>query len=418
MLSLLAPKAAAAQRPGRSVLLGNRRTIKGPAVPFQIGADGIWTWFSDPRAVFRNGATYVGSIRSNGRPNVHKYDHAAKSGAEFVLTGTFQADDHNNAALVFATDGKLWANYSKHNDADGNRLRVTSAAEDISAWSTEAVVASAGAVAYSNTHYLSATGRYYNHFRRGVSSQWAISSDDLATWDTEREWIVNGGERPYVKACNNGVDRIDLLFTTGHPSQTVSSVYHCYMQLDAGVEKFYKTDGTYIGTGSVTPAQASLVWDASAGNGEAWTWEMAIGADGHPRALFTRFPSTSDHRYMHGRWTGSAWVTSEITAGGGYLYAAEEFYSGGLCFDANDTTRVYLSKYVTDTWEIQEWRTGDDGATWALFRDITAASGAGVVNGRPYSPRNHDGQCCCVWWRGTYTDFTSFSTAVYGVARQ
>lgn len=416
-LALLPPKPTVT-RPSRGVMLGNRRTIKGPAGAFQIGADGMWTWFTDDRAVCRNGNTYIGVITSVGRVGVYRWQHG-NGGSTYteLTTGSFQTDDHNNAALLFGPDGKLWANYSKHNGDSVFRWRVANDADSIDGFTTEASFTSGGLVSYSNTHYLSENAKYYCHFRRGLQSQWAVSSSDLVTWSSEAQWIVNSTARPYVKACNNGVNRIDLFFTRGHPNEIDgNSVYHCYMQLDEGVEKFYTSAGTYISMGSVTFSQATLVWDGSTADGEAWTWRIAYGADGHPRVLFARFPTPlSDHRYMHGRWNGSAWVISEITDAGPPLYAAEENYTGGIDFDSRNPNIVYLSKYVTDTWEIQEWRSADNGATWAKHRDITTASGAGVVNGRPHSPRDHDGTVACVWWRGSYVDFTDYDCAIMGV---
>jgi hypothetical protein len=234
---------------------------------------------------------------------------------------------------------------------------------------------------------------------------------DFSTWDTQRTWITQTGQRPYVKAINNGVDRIDFFFTNCHPNEGASSVYHCYMQLDAGVEKFYQSDGTYIGTGPVTPADATLIYDGS--SVDSWVWDITRGADGHPRVLFARFPSTTDHRYMFSRWTGSAWTTPvEITTAGPYLYAAEANYSGGICFDAADPDTVYLSKQVGSVWELSEWVTGDSGATWSKVRDID--NGVSSRNCRPFSPRNHNGELAVVWWRGTYTSYTSYSTSIWG----
>jgi len=382
--------------------------------PYEIAQDGVWTWFTDPRAVFYNNATYVGYISSTGRPGIAKYDHTVNAYTVFELTGAFQKDDHNNAAVYIRPDGRIVVFYSRHNDAIGTRYRVSTNAEDISAWGTEQVFYSGASHAYATVHYLSENAKLYLHFRKGLQAQNAASTTDFVTWSAATEWIKSGTQRPYVKATNNGVNRIDLIFTTGHPGATVNSLYHCYMQLDAGVEKFYKSDGTYISTGSVTPAQATLIWDGSTAAGEAWSWEVRYGSDGHPRVLFAVFPSTTDHRYRYGRWTGSAWTTVEITDGGTYLYAAEPNYSGGVCFDAHDCDIVYLSKVVSGTWEIQDWRTADAGATWSKFRDITSASGA-VENGRPFSPNGHDGRAACIWWAGRYTTFTDYDTSVMAI---
>lgn len=376
---------------------------RGTPRPFQIAANGIWTWFSDARAITRNGATYFIAITSAGTVLAHKYVHATHATTSFQLSSTgMEIDDHDNGSIKFLPDGRLIAFYCKHADT-GQRYRISTSSEDISSWDAEAVVTASG-TSYSNLHYLSSNGRLYNHFR-AVDLTRISAASPFTSWDAPVVWIA-GQNRVYTKSCNNGTDRIDFLFTNCHPSENPSSVYHGYMQLDAGVEKLYKSDGTYVGTSSVTPATFTRIYDGT--TTDAWVWDITYGSDGHPRVLFVKFPTTSDHRYMFSRWTGSAWTTPvEIVAGGANLLATEVNYSGGLCFDQADPNRVYASVQVSGQWELQEFRTADSGATWSKYRDIT--SGSSVRNCRPISPRDAT-DVRCIWWSGTYTSFTNYST--------
>lgn len=385
---------------------------------FDVVPDGVWSWFTDPRAVFRNGATYIGWVNSAGTCGISKLVHSTGSVTHFSLSATaMENDDHNNTAIQFLPDGRILALYCKHNDTAGLRYRISTNPEDISDWGSEALLGAVTLpVTYSNPHYLNAVGKTYVWYRSGEGGGIGpkptnCRAFDGTTWDAERTWITNTNARPYLKSVNNGIDRIDFVFTNGHPRDTPCSVYHCYMQLDAGVEKFYKTDGTLIGTGPVTPADATLIYDGSSIDG--WVWDITYGHDGHPRVLFARFPTTTDHRYMYARWTGSVWTAPvEITSGGTYLYLAEANYSGGMCFDTQNPDVVYLSKQVGSYWEVQEWSTPDGGLTWAKARDITSAST--VRNCRPYSPRNHDGRCAVLFWRGTYSTYINYNTAIKG----
>ena len=395
-------------------------TTLAPTIPqdwFNVVPDGIWTWFTDPRAVFRNGATYVGWVNAAGTCGISKLVHSTGVVTSFALSATgLEIDDHNNTAVHFLPDGRIMALYCKHNDTSGMRYRISTYPEDISAWSAEVLLAAlTKPVSYSNPHYLSATEKTYLHYRSGLGGNGTnpmnVRAFDGASWDTERTWITQNDERPYIKSVSNGVDRIDFLLTNCHPNEGQAKVYHCYMQLDGSVEKLYKSDGTLIGTGPVTPADCTLIYDGI--TVDSWIWDIAYGHDGHPRILFSRFPSTTDHRYMFTRWTGATWTAPvEIAAGGTYLYAAEPYYSGGLCFDAQNADVVYLSTQVGSYWEVQEWRTPDSGLTWAKARDITSAST--VRNCRPYSPRNHDGRCAVLFWRGSYATFTNYNTAIKG----
>ena len=385
-----------------------------PLTAQSLVADGCWTWFNDARAIYADGSTYIGWINASGDVGVTKFDHESESASSFTLKANLEIDDHDNPALYMRADSKLLAAYSKHSGDSVTRVRVASTAGSVAAWGTEQSLTNSESVCYANLNKLSSIGKLDCEFRSGIGAErprkrWA-STDDGSTWGAASTWISQAGQRPYTKSCSNGVDRIDFIVTTGHPNESASSVYHAYMQLDAGVEKFYKSDGTLIGT-SMGPSDGTTVYDGSTVDG--WVWDITYGADGHPRVLFARYPTTSDHRYMFARWTGSAWTTPvEIVAGGTYLYAAEANYSAGMCFDGNDPTRVYVSAQVSGQWEIQEWRTTDNGATWAKHRDIT--SGSAVKNCRPWSPRGHDGKIAVLWWRGTYTSYTNYSTAIWG----
>lgn len=354
-------------------------------------------------------------IDSAGTVFIAKTSEADGTSTSFQLSSTgFEQDDHNNGALEFLPDGRIIAFYCKHPDT-AQRYRISTSAEDISAWGTE-VALTATEPTYSNPVYLSESGKVYVFYRSGTSgdriTKRLSASSPFSSWGSEVNWITGTGARPYVKWCSNGTNRIDFLFTNCHPNEGASSVWHAYMQLDAGVEKFYKSDGTLIGT-SLTPTDATQIYDGTTKN--AWVWDITYGSDGRPRVLFVKYESGTDHRYMFSRWTsGSAWTTPvQIVAGGTYLYAAEGYYSGGLCFDQADPNRVYASVQVSSAWEVQDWRTSDDGATWAKSRDMSS-SGGSTKNCRPISPRNATAALRCLWWSGTYTTFLNYSTAVVG----
>lgn len=394
----------------------------GLSETFTVKANAVWTWFTDPRAVSHNGSTYVGWVDSSGNVGITQINESTRTATSFTLHAALEVDDHDNVAIHIRTDGRILAIYSKHNDTSGIRYRISTNAEDISAWGTE-VVLSAGItlpVSYSNPFYLSQSGKIYNYFRSGPGGVGTNpigmieSADQGATWSNPQfNFLTSTNERPYSKWVSNGVDRIDRVTTNCHPNENAASIYHFYGKLDgSNVMQYYTSDGTLIGT-SLTPSNATQIYDGT--TNDAWVWDIAYGADGHPRVLFVKYVTTSDHRYMYSRWTGSAWTTPvEITTGGGYLYLAEAYYSRGLCFDAIDPDHVYLSRPESGVGELQEWHTTDNGATWNKIRDITTGTAAGTINARPYSPRNRADELGVLWWSGTYTSYTSYSTDVVG----
>lgn len=395
----------------------------GGNASFTVKANAIWTWFTDPRAVHYNGNTYIGWVNSSGDVGITKWDHSTDSVTSFTLHATLEADDHNNVAIHIRQDGRILAIYSKHNDVSGLRYRISTNAEDISAWGAEVVLSSGLTlpISYSNPFYLSQSGKTYNFFRSGTGGSGTNpigiieSTDGGSTWSAQTTFLTNTGQRPYVKWVSNGIDRIDFLITNCHPNESAASIYHFYGRLDgSNAIKYYKSDGTLIGN-SVTPADCTLIYDGS--TNDAWVFDIAYGSDGRPRVLFVKYATTSDQRFMFSRWSGTAWTAPvEITNGGAYLYDPEVYYSGGLCFDSRNPNHVYLVTPVAGVREVQEWETPDNGSTWGKRRDITAGTSAGVINARPHSPRNRSDELAVLYWSGTYASYTSYSTNLKGAA--
>lgn len=123
--------------------------------------------------------------------------------------------------------------------------------------------------------------------------------------------------------------------------------------------------------------------------------------------------------YWHARWNGSTWSTAKITDDGAGLYAGEQYYHGGLCFDAQNPAHVYLSAPIGGVRQIQEWRTTDNGATWARYRNVTTGGSAGnPLRARPISPKGHNGEVPVLWWQGTYTSYTDYATSIQAALEQ
>lgn len=390
-----------------------------------IAADGIWSWFSDPRAVCYNGATYVVAVNRFGSVQVYKWVHATNTVTAFTLYAFLETDDHNNAAVHVLPDGRIICFYCKHNDSTGHRYRISTNPEDISAWGAE-VVLSTGItlpVCYANPVRLSQdASKLWLFYRSGPGGSAdnglaCKTTTDLATWTSQEAiWknVAGGAITPYYKLISDGAKRVHFVATSRHPVEGQSSIYHFYMELDvSNVPHWYKTDGTEILTALPhSPSTATLVYDGATVRG--WIWDIAIGADGHPRILGTRYPANdgTDIRYMHWRWSGLAWIEAEITTAGTGLYSPEVFYAGGICFDSSNPNVGYMSKPNGAYREIQMWRTFDSGQTWVKQYDITEGSSA--TNARPYSPINHHADMRVVWWRGTYTTFTNYNTSIKG----
>ena len=383
---------------------------------------GTWTWYNDPRAIYHNGKTYIGAIDGSGNLYVGQYTHSSGALAWNTLTAALEKDDHDNPALIVRpSDSKIVAFYSKHNAAGVPTLRykVSTNAEDASAWGPEQTIdySSGGiTVSYANPVILDDDSNacyVINRVYSGTAPWYYARTTDYSTWGTPvKFWDpTTANASSYVKLAKNGSGRIDFFATNTHPVLGATSLYHFYCAWDSGSStlKWYNSAGTEQ-TLPMTEAKATLIYDGTTNSG--WNHQIAIDGSGNPRVLFQKTVGTSpyDHRLMFSRWNGSAWTTPvEILTLGPGVYNPENYYTGNSCFDGNDTDKIYVGVHNGTTWEMQEWTTSDNGATWSKSRDITTGSASTLLNRNPYSPIGHDGHFACLWCSGSYSSFTSYN---------
>lgn len=394
-----------------------------------INADGVWTWYNDNIAIYVGGATYVASLTSTGKSQITKDVSGVLTVVDIAATG-LEKDDHNNGGLLALPGGRLFHAWSHHStDTVGIRYRVsTNALPDISAWNAEVDVSNAATATAYVKPYLLSDGYVRVFYRSGATTTRPYKMIKALATDVEAgtaTWAISSilqttNERPYVKTVQNGPDRVDFFFTNGHPNEVDTSLYHCYMTVSAGVESFFKSDGTPITAGLPFDAVTEGTLIQASGGNRCWNWDISIGADGYPRCLATRYPTSTgardvmfqDIEYWHYRWTGAAWTGFRLATNQLSLYPQENSYAGGMCFDSQDVTKLFISLIDTDaTYELFEYSIDEAALTKTLVRQITANSGA--HNCRPYSPKNHAGDGPrVVWWVGGYLTYLSFNPTV------
>jgi hypothetical protein len=420
----------------------------------EVAPNGTWTWFNDERAIFHQGSFFCGYVKSNGQYGVTRYNPADGSTTHMILSTTVsqQIDDHNNPSLTVLPDGRLLAVYSKHS-AQSQLYHRTSLVDDPASdsdWGGEVTQATPAATSYANTYRLSAEGDRIYNFHRCINYNPTLtrSSNLGATWDTPIQLIQTGtgSVRPYPRYCSNHSDRIDVLYTDGHPRNQNNSIYHLFYQ--GG--NLWRSDGTLIDTlanapidhdagerGSVVYPYSDSAWGAGQGpddwipSGRAWTWDIHYGTDGNPVCAFQvqvgtdATWSTSRIYYYYARWTGTGWQRRFIAQGGRGLYAAESDYGGGMAIDPVHPNVVYISTNAASPFALADiqnvplsagsryeiWRgvTLDGGLTFT-WEPVTQNSDANNI--RPIVPENHGYDRAVVWNRGTYNTYTSFSTKV------
>jgi hypothetical protein len=402
--------------------------MEAPAVPFAVRTDANWTWFNKPEACRVGNLLYVGSVNSAGGIRVTQRDLDTTTSDTFQLSTGFGADDHNNASVIDCGSGRIAAFYAAHPD-QFIRMRVQTTPGDNTAWSTQQNIefGSGGLTDYYYPCPVILSQDPTQHF---VFFRWRNGSGgfDLAyavcpnfaagpaVFGAATRIATNGPQRPYWSMSTNGVDRIDFLLSEGNPNEITGGVWHFYAKLDgSNVLRFYTTNGVEISGTLPHSITAKFTNVSGVSDRKHWHWDVAIGTDDQPWALFNRMAANdgTDHRYHFARWNGSAWVHAQFTAAGGFLYSGEPYYSRGMHFSRLNPARIYAGVPVSGVDQMGIWAVGS-GTTVTKVRDVT--TGDGGVRARPTSPENADSRCEALWWEGTYASYTSYSTDVKGIA--
>lgn len=379
--------------------------------------DGIWSWFSDPRAISIGGDPVVGAITSAG--NLVVYD-AANSLTPVDLRGsTFQVDDHANPSLLRrASDGRIIAFASAHN---GSALYtyLSTNPDDISAFGAETNIdAALGLSDYAYTYPVQLTDEtndpIYLFFRalEGATRhfQYSKSTDGGATWAAATRLLSNNGASashpPYVKLAQNGNDRIDFFCTDGHPDTVATnSIYHFYYQGGS----FRDTAGAALTLPILPATDLTPLYAGSGTGGRAWVQDAAIDGSGNPVVVYATYANTSSARYRYARWNGSSWDDNHVGPAGGYLYSGQPHYAGCAAIDPLDVDVVYLSRGYAGEGNHRIWRceTADGGATWTTTRKTSSGHAF-----RPAFVRGQTGAHRVAYVHGTYTTFTDYNTEI------
>jgi len=427
----------------------------------EIAPDGAWTWFNDERACFHGDYLYAGYVRADGHVGLTRYHPPTGESASMQLSteAARENDDHNNPSIVVLPDKRLLVTYSRHHKDEFFFWRVShnlypSRAED---WSPEMRRPTPSRTTYANTFRLSEEeNRLYNFFR-GINFNPAISisEDSGQSWSEAIHFIRSGTGRvrPYTRYCSNHRNRIDLLYTDGHPRDEKNSIYHLY----------YQGGGFHESTGQIIRPFTRLPIDHDAGRrgtvvypyseesshplsipwGRAWVWDLHYDEKGNPVCVFQVLPYAAEgigemdilawpHSrilYYYGRWTGSKWVCHRIANAGRGLYEEENFYAGGIAIDPENPGTVYLSSNARHPFDDLEpnrevplnpegryelWRgeSADKGETFQ-WEPITQNSSAD--NLRPIVPERHGCKRHLLWFQGRYTRYQDFDTRIMGI---
>ncbi|WP_420573870.1 BNR-4 repeat-containing protein [Kordia sp.] len=371
--------------------------------------NGVWSWFSDPRAVYYEGKykrTYAGWIDNYGDVHIGYYDHDTQQIASKVIYDNLEIDDHDNPSILFDEEGKLLVFFNTHlQDERPLLMRRSTNPEDISNWSplkelylndTEKYSDfKINRNTYTNPVRLSKEDGKLYIFWRGIDLKpsFSVSNDNGETWSkgeilfspTEEEEL----KTPYTKVYSDGISKIHFTFTDGHPTkEKKNGLYYMYYENGA----FYKANGKKIKDISESPvfhSEMDVIYEAD--DIKSWNWDIAQDAKGNPIVTYVRFPEKNKHIYTYATFTGKKWKSYDVIENIGWfpetrkgMEEPEPHYAGGIIIDHETPNTVYMSVKRNGIFEIEQWTTNNNGKFWKA-KKITENSTKNNV--RPFAVR-------------------------------
>ncbi|MEE9432350.1 MAG: glycoside hydrolase family 88 protein [Melioribacteraceae bacterium] len=404
--------------------------------------DGAWCWFSDPRAVYLNGKIYSGWVSSDGSIMVASYNEKTGEKKEVNIYPQFNKDDHANPSFVILPDKRIMVFFTAHSllglgeKVPAITYATTKYPEDITEWEIQKKITqnSKGprGFCYTNPIMLSEeNNRIYIFWRGGDYKPTFSYTDDFGkTWSKVFSLVKSSkftSKRPYVKVASNGKDEIHFAFTDGHPrNEPLNSIY--YLKYKGG--KFYKADGTQIGTMENLPIvheDCSIVYNSpkefkkNRFGIRSWIWDIALAEDGNPTIAYTLLPEETKHHYYYAKWDGQAWSNSKISNAGSSFprykrvkeyKEPEPHYSGGIYLDHENPNIVYYSKPINDIFEIYKAETKDNGKTWV---ETAITTNSKKDNVRPYAIRgaNNYASSQVLWmFNNHYSKYVDYNSEI------
>lgn len=409
--------------------------------PRPLTDDGAWCWFSDPRAIYLRGKTstvVTGWVTRSGDIMAAALDLRTGEADRKKLYTQLEIDDHDNPAFLELPDRQILTQYTWHGGSKmgmGIIQNTTHKPSDVHSFSDPVVFKPQTpellrkyvreTYTYANPMMLRKEKNKLFSFGRwvGYKPNLITSSDQGNTWSdpvvviTSRE--LNTNNRPYVKYFSDGISKIHLLFTDGHPNaEPLNSVYYCYYEKGA----FWRADGTRIATMDQLPfhpSDASVVYQATPQTGKAWIFDVAVDKKGRPVVAYTRYPTNQQHQYYYAVYDKGSWHDHFLIDSGGWFPQTpqggkerEENYSGGLTLDPLDPSVVYFSHKVNQVFEISRGKTHDLGNTWEI---TPVTRNSELDNIRPVVPRNkRNGDTNILLWMQNkkYVHYTDYNSAI------
>lgn len=116
----------------------------------------------------------------------------------------------------------------------------------------------------------------------------------------------------------------------------------------------------------------------------------------------------TDEDYVYSRWDGASWTNHAVALNVGGTTV--EYTEGSMSIDPDNLDRLFVSKRVSGQWQMFEYITPDEGATWSVTQ-LTSTTDANMY---PEFVNDHEPELEALWLTGTFTDQSTFDSPISG----
>ena len=395
-----------------------QRTTKA-GEPKVFAKNGAYTWWTNAlalRYVGEKDKTYVSYVNEEGQMSVTSLDHKTEKYDTFTLAN-FEKDDHNSAALGILPDGRILAVYARHSADKLIRWRI-SEVEDITNFTEEKTITSAGSVTYIQLHRVGDTK--YRIFYRYSMNNWATRVYDYSTdsWTEEVVWLnePNGGQYYLWTQADKVRGKINV-FMTCHPTNGKDqAIRYGYFDVEGNI---YTSDGKVIGdintnkAMKLTPRDFEAVYEPEDSKLRTRLFDTSFMGD-KVACMFGVFtgPDNCSYKYCYFEEETGQWVLETVTDSGEAAVRGNHYF-GGISFDKKDMRTVYVSRENKGVWSIERWVTSDYGKTWTST--VLDTSDKDVLI-RPIIPFNAHEDIDVIYMKGKYPTYLTYDTDLVSYA--
>ena len=431
---------AAADGTGTIVLVYNKYDTSQTFSGYEVDDEGAWCWFADPRSISyanEDGTldfSIIGYIDIHGNIKATQINHLTDEVNEVLIRTNIQPDDHNNPTFLVLPDERIIVFYSRHTDEACFWYRVTEKKGDLTTLGEEKCLSTSANTTYPSPFIMENDPEHIYLMWRGINWHPTIAKLSIPDADGNTSFtygpyqmVQSTGARPYAKYASNGVDKLYVTYTTGHPdNEQPNWVY--FNQIDIETMTLEDIKGNTMSTianGALsvnkTDTTQTHIVDTAPGSLRDWVWQTAVGSDGKPVIAMVRISGgKTSHDYYYVKWNGSEWVKTFLANGGGHFHQTaglEMCYSGGMAIDPDNTNVMYCSVPVEGVfgtvYEIIKYTMSDDGTEVVKTEQITKNSQKNNV--RPYVIGNSEGKDIrLTWMNGDYYDWIVSATRPLG----